>query len=341
MSDDDMNPYSGGMSDAEDDSLLPGGSQSWASSKKKSMIAGGAPSSSSSSSAAMMSNPKSMKMKSASSKGITIDDPDDENEDMEEDDENEDSEYEENNDDEEDLENGDEEDDDMMDDDDVLSDEEEDDQSETNDAEDDDDESGFQGKKVSSTTAKSKKGKKGTASAATSAKKTSSSSSSSALGTMGSKTKTLEMSILQQQQLPEIDTDDEKEDDENYLQKFSRDVNENYLLDNHPECIIHNYDEISVLTQIVRDKNGMIVDPLHRTAPYLTKYERARVLGQRAKQIEFGAKPLVKLPENVIDGRVIAELELLQKKIPFIIRRPLPNGASEYWNLRDLDMISF
>ena len=95
------------------------------------------------------------------------------------------------------------------------------------------------------------------------------------------------------------------------------------------------------MSNVVRDDNGIIVDPLHKTIPFLTKYERARVLGQRAKQIETGSKPLVKVPENIIDGYLIAEIELEQKKIPFIIRRPLPNGGSEYWRLSDLQIIAF
>ena len=41
----------------------------------------------------------------------------------------------------------------------------------------------------------------------------------------------------------------------------------------------------------------------------------------------------------MIDGLTIAEEELKQKKIPFIIRRPLPNGASEYWKVKDLEML--
>ena len=140
-----------------------------------------------------------------------------------------------------------------------------------------------------------------------------------------------------------IDTDDEDEDDdnENYLQKFDNDINRNYIKENHPECIIHNNDEVKTLSEIVRDANNIIIDPFHRTIPFLTKYEKARILGQRAKQIESGANPFVKVPENIIDGYVIAELELQQKKIPFVIRRPLPNGGCEYWNLRDLELISF
>ena len=140
----------------------------------------------------------------------------------------------------------------------------------------------------------------------------------------------------------ELPSDDEDEDyDDSYLQKFDSEVTKNYINDFHPECLIQNYDEITKLTTVVRDSNNIIVDPLHRTIPFLTKYEKARVLGQRAKQIETGAKPFISVPENIIDGYVIAELELQQKRIPFIIRRPIPGGAFEYWNIRDLEIISF
>ena len=141
--------------------------------------------------------------------------------------------------------------------------------------------------------------------------------------------------------LNNIDYDDEDDNDENYLQKFDQEMNQHFIKENHPECIIHNYDEVSILTDIVRDSNNIIIDPFHKTIPFLTKYERARILGQRAKQIESGAKPFVKVPENIIDGYLIAEIELREKKIPFIIRRPLPSGACEYWNLRDLELIHF
>lgn len=139
----------------------------------------------------------------------------------------------------------------------------------------------------------------------------------------------------------EEDDNDEEDEDENYLQKFDADVNKNYIMDFHPECVISNYDEIATLTVVTRDNYNVIIDDLHRTAPYLSKYERARILGQRAKQINSGAQAFVKVPEKVMDGYLIAELELLQKTIPFIIRRPLPNGGSEYWKLTDLENICF
>jgi len=137
------------------------------------------------------------------------------------------------------------------------------------------------------------------------------------------------------------DDDDDDDDDEKYLQKFDNDINNNYIVDNHPECLYHNYDEITSLSRIVRDIDNIIIDPLHKTIPFLTKYERARILGQRAKQIESGAKPLVKVPENIIDGYIIAELELREKKIPFVIKRPLPDGSCEYWSVKDLELIIY
>ena len=137
------------------------------------------------------------------------------------------------------------------------------------------------------------------------------------------------------------DDDDDSDDDVNYLQKFDLDVNTNYVSDYHPECQVPNFDEISKLAVVVRDDYNTIIDPLHRTIPFLTKYERARILGQRAKQIESGSEPFINIPESVIDGHIIAELELQQKRIPFIIRRPIPDGSFEYWHVRDLENIAF
>jgi DNA-directed RNA polymerase I, II, and III subunit RPABC2 len=137
------------------------------------------------------------------------------------------------------------------------------------------------------------------------------------------------------------DEDDEDDDGEQYLQKFDQSINDNYILNFHPESVLQNYNEILSMTNVVRNSDGIIIDDLHRTIPYLTKYEKARILGQRAKQINSGHHTFVKVPENVIDGYIIAEMELKLKRIPFIIRRPLPNGGSEYWKIQDLENISF
>ncbi len=160
-------------------------------------------------------------------------------------------------------------------------------------------------------------------------------------GTVNTKALSKNAKTKKPQMILEDEDDDEDEYDENYLQKFDNEIIKNYVNEFHPECLNHNYDEITKMTNIVRNQDGIIVDPIHRTIPYLTKYEKARVLGQRAKQIETGAKPLVKVPENIVDSYIIAELELREKKIPFIIRRPIPGGGCEYWNLKDLEQIAF
>jgi DNA-directed RNA polymerase I, II, and III subunit RPABC2 len=133
--------------------------------------------------------------------------------------------------------------------------------------------------------------------------------------------------------------EEDEEEDELYLQKFKYELNNNYLIDVHPECIKHNDEEIKLLSKVVRDEHNIIIDDLHKTIPYLTKYEKARVIGVRAKQINMGAQIFIDVDPTIIDGAIIAEKELIQRKMPFIIRRPLPGGGSEYWNLSDLEII--
>ena len=40
-----------------------------------------------------------------------------------------------------------------------------------------------------------------------------------------------------------------------------------------------------------------------------------------------------------VNGHIIASMELKEQKIPYIIRRPIPNGGSEYWKVSDLRII--
>jgi DNA-directed RNA polymerase I, II, and III subunit RPABC2 len=135
------------------------------------------------------------------------------------------------------------------------------------------------------------------------------------------------------------DDDDAASDDENYLQKFKESLKTNVISEHHPELIVQNFEEVNALCTIVRDQDGVIVDPLHRTLPFITKYEKAKVLGERAKQLNSGAEPFVEVGHEIIDGYLIALAEFEQKKIPMIIRRPLPNGGSEFWRLVDLEVL--
>ena len=71
------------------------------------------------------------------------------------------------------------------------------------------------------------------------------------------------------------------------------------------------------------------------TTRYLTKYERARVLGTRALQISMNAPVMVDL-DGETDPLKIAMKELRERKIPIIIRRYLPDGSHEDWSIDEL-----
>ncbi len=68
------------------------------------------------------------------------------------------------------------------------------------------------------------------------------------------------------------------------------------------------------------------------TIPYLTKYERTRLIGVRAQQLNTGSIPTV-IVGDLKSTVKIAEKELRERKIPLFIRRPLPNGEHEDWRI--------
>ncbi|CCJ29538.1 unnamed protein product [Pneumocystis jirovecii] len=81
---------------------------------------------------------------------------------------------------------------------------------------------------------------------------------------------------------------------------------------------------------------GKAVAPENRmTTPYMTKYEKARILGTRSLQISMNAPVLVDL-EGETDPLQIAMKELSQKKIPLLVRRYLPDGSYEDWAVSEL-----
>jgi len=90
-------------------------------------------------------------------------------------------------------------------------------------------------------------------------------------------------------------------------------------------------------TQVQTDADASMKQPNTErvTTPYMTKYERARVLGTRALQISMNAPVLVNT-EGETDPLQIAIKELAQKKIPLIIRRFLPDGSFEDWSVSEL-----
>ena len=98
------------------------------------------------------------------------------------------------------------------------------------------------------------------------------------------------------------------------------------------------------LTFLKRNDDGIINDPLHKTLPFLTKYEKTKIIGLRVKQLNSGSRPFINIKDifktNIVyDTNLIAERELTLKKIPFIIARPITNNHTEYWNLKDIELI--
>ncbi|WVF68531.1 hypothetical protein IAT40_003299 [Kwoniella sp. CBS 6097] len=86
-----------------------------------------------------------------------------------------------------------------------------------------------------------------------------------------------------------------------------------------------------------RQRTGKAAKPneIRVTTPYMTKYERARVLGTRALQISMNAPVLIPV-EGETDPLEIALKELAAKKIPLVIRRYLPDNSFEDWKVEEL-----
>lgn len=67
----------------------------------------------------------------------------------------------------------------------------------------------------------------------------------------------------------------------------------------------------------------------------LSKYERTAIIGARATQLSEGAQPLCEVPKDSDSVVDIAKKELIERKLPFIIKRTLNNHV-DYWKLEDL-----
>ena len=104
-------------------------------------------------------------------------------------------------------------------------------------------------------------------------------------------------------------------------------------------------DEYDVTEIVVEDNDDQaMIDILrkynkhkkkYKTNPTLTKYEKCRVLSERANQINYGSKIFIQNSESYSNAYDIAVQEMNEKKIPFIIKRPYGN-TYEYWKLNDL-----
>lgn len=88
----------------------------------------------------------------------------------------------------------------------------------------------------------------------------------------------------------------------------------------------------------VQDGKSTLVPASQRqTKNTMTRYEMVRILGVRSQQFAQGAPPLIDGVQGLTPSRM-AYLELLARKTPFIIRRPLPHKKYELWRVDELEL---
>lgn len=90
---------------------------------------------------------------------------------------------------------------------------------------------------------------------------------------------------------------------------------------------------------ITEAPSRMIPPELRCTFPVLTKYERARIVGMRARLIDEGAPLLIDRPEGVTDPVQLAILELKAKRSASVIRRTFSDGSYEDWRVEEMQVI--
>ena len=73
-----------------------------------------------------------------------------------------------------------------------------------------------------------------------------------------------------------------------------------------------------------------------KTPPYLSRYERTKVISIRAQQLSIGSQPLIEVNSSNTNHLEIALQELKEKKIPNNIIRKLPDNSIEIWAAKDL-----
>ena len=76
-----------------------------------------------------------------------------------------------------------------------------------------------------------------------------------------------------------------------------------------------------------------------KSSPFITKFEKTRIIGSRAEMLANGSKPTINVPSYCTDVLEIALLEYKQKKIPLFIVRKISDTEVEYWRLEDMVLL--
>lgn len=101
---------------------------------------------------------------------------------------------------------------------------------------------------------------------------------------------------------------------------------------------------INYKNQIIEESSS-VIDNLSKpkiSKLIMTVYEFNQIIGLRTMQLSLGAIPFINtdkfIIKNNIDLRQISIQEFKEGKIPYMIKRPLPNNKYEYIRIKDLDL---
>lgn len=79
------------------------------------------------------------------------------------------------------------------------------------------------------------------------------------------------------------------------------------------------------------------------TYPYYTKYEYTALLAMRAQQLAEGAVPMIDIQGMTTSDPLfvwnVAKREIENGKLPYVIRRQLPDGNAEFWDAQELKVM--
>ena len=128
-------------------------------------------------------------------------------------------------------------------------------------------------------------------------------------------------------------SDNEYDDDDNI--SVGGDISDDFI-DEDVEQEQNEYDEKVDVEMIPADEIPREPQKERVTTRFLTKYEKARIIGARALQISKNAPIMVEIEPGEWDPLKIAEKELIARKIPFLIRRYLPDNSYEDWRVEEL-----
>ena len=146
----------------------------------------------------------------------------------------------------------------------------------------------------------------------------------------------------------EINYDDEEEEEnneDNYEEESSIDDNESINLntnddldENLSEINVSNMSNILYTNKLLNNIDSKTIkeklNMSKKTLPLITKFEFSKIKSIRVTQLSNNSNPFIET--DLDDIEKIADEEIKQMKLPFIIKRNLPNGDYELWKLSEL-----